>query len=130
MRRGELVSLQWKDIDLDRRIAHLPITKNGKPRSVPLTGRAIHLLNSLPRPRDGRVFPIKHWTIADVFQRACKRCGLIDLPFHDLRHTAASRLATKVPNVIELAAITGHSNLAMLKKYYHITAEELAKKIA
>lgn len=129
MRRGEILSLQWTNVDLWRRIAHLPLTKNGRPRTVPLSKRAIEVLEALPRSIDGRVFPIARWTVEQVFSGACVRAGLDDFRFHDLRHTATTRMAKKVPNVIELAAITGHSNLSMLKRYYHVTAEELALKL-
>lgn len=130
MRRGELLALKWKDVDLPRRVARLPMTKNGKPRAVPLSRRAVDILAALPRALDGRVFPIARWTVEQVFEGACRRAALADLRFHDLRHTATSRLAKKVPNLIELASITGHANLAMLRRYYHVTAEELAEKIA
>lgn len=129
MRRGELLSLKWKNVDLSRRIAYLPITKNGNPRTVPLSMRAVEVLSGLPRSIDGRVFPIEHWTVEQVFERACRIAEVADFRFHDLRHTATSRLSRKVPNLIELAAITGHSNVGMLKRYYHITADELAEKI-
>lgn len=129
MRRGELLSLEWRNIDLARRTAYLPMTKNGRPRTVPLSTRAIRTFQEMPRSIDGRVFPISHWTVEQVFERACKLAGLTGVHFHDLRHTAATRLAEKVPNVIELAAITGHSNVGMLKRYYHPTAESLAIKI-
>lgn len=55
---------------------------------------------------------------------------LLDLRFHDLRHEATYRLATKLPNLIELASMTGHREVNMLKRYYNITAEELAAKLA
>lgn len=54
---------------------------------------------------------------------------LDDLHFHDMRHKAASRLADKLPNVLELSAVTGHRDLRMLKRYYHPRAEDLAKKL-
>ena len=63
------------------------------------------------------------------FLRAVKRSGLHNLHFHDLRHTATSRMAHKLPNVIELAAVTGHTSLQMLKRYYHPQAEALALKL-
>ena len=129
MRRGEILALQWKNVELVKRTAYLPMTKNGRSRHVPLSSRAIELLRSLPRSIDGRVFPLAHWSVAQVFEAACMRAGIKDMRFHDLRHTATSRMSSKVPNVIELAAITGHSNLAMLRRYYHITAEDLAKKL-
>ena len=129
MRRGELLSLTWKNIDLNRRVAFLPITKNGKSRSVPLSTSAVNVLQSIPQSIDGRVFPSKRWTVEQVFEGARNRAGIANLRFHDLRHTATTRMAKKVPNVIELAAITGHSNVGMLARYYHVTAEELALKL-
>lgn len=130
MRRGELLALRWEHVDLQRRVAFLPITKNGRSRHVPLSLRAIDTLKALPRSIDGRVFPLSHWTVEQVFDGARNRAGLENLKFHDLRHTACSRLARKVPNVIELAAITGHSNVQMLKRYYHVGIEYLVEKIA
>jgi integrase len=129
MRRGEILALQWKHIDIARRTALLPMTKNGRPRSVPLSSKAIEVLSVLPRSIDGRVFPIARWTVEQVFAGACERAGIAGLRFHDLRHTATSRMATKIPNLIELSAITGHANLSMLRRYYHVTAEELARKL-
>ena len=52
-----------------------------------------------------------------------------DVHFHDTRHEAASRLAEKLTNVLELSAVTGHRDLRMLKRYYHPRAEDLAKKL-
>ena len=65
-----------------------------------------------------------------AWQRAVKRSGLKDLHFHDLRHEAASRLAEKLSNILELSSVTGHKDIRMLKRYYHPRAEELAKKLA
>ena len=107
----------------------MPITKNGRPRTVPVSKRAIEVLAGLSRSSDGRVFPIARWALEQVFAGACQRAGLVNFRFHDLRHTAITWMAKKVPNLIELASITGHSNLSMLKRYYHVTAEELALKL-
>lgn len=129
MRRGELLSLRWENVDLDRRVALLPETKNGEARQVPLSSRALAILEALPRSRDERVFPLTGQILKLAWVRACKRAGLEDLRFHDLRHEATSRLAEKLPNVIELSAVTGHKDLRMLKRYYHPKAEDLAKKL-
>lgn len=129
MRRAELLGLTWQHIDCGRRIAYLPITKNGTPRTVPISSKAVEILASIPRSIDGRVFPVNIAAMEAAFLRGVRRAGLQGLHFHDLRHTATTRIAKKIPNVIELSAITGHSNLAMLKRYYHITAEELAHKL-
>ena len=129
MRRSELLHLKWEHINLARRIAYLPMTKNGRPRTVPLSSRAIDVLTTLPRSVDGRVFPINIAAMEAAFLRGVRRAALDGLHFHDLRHTATTRLAKKIPNVIELSAITGHASLAMLRRYYHVTAEDLAQKL-
>ncbi len=129
MRRGELLQLRWQNIDLDNQTAFLPMTKNGNARTVPLSRKAVDLLRELPRCIDGSVFPINAPAHHKAFKRACKRAGLLDLHWHDLRHTAITRLATKLPNLIELAAVSGHRSLTMLKRYYHPSAADLAKKI-
>lgn len=129
MRRGELLGLKWIDIDISSRVAHLRETKNGEGRDVPLSSGAINILQTMPRSLCGRVFPIKPQTVAAAFMKASKRAGLGDVRFHDLRHTATTLLATRLPNVIELAAVTGHKSLSMLKRYYHPKATELARKL-
>lgn len=147
MRRGEIFELRWKHVNLDRRTAHLAATKNGLPRTVPVSPKAIQLLKHLPRALCGRVFPTAD-ALKKAFVRGLERarlkyladCGaaqvtpqedfLINLRFHDLRHEATCRLATKLPNLIELASVTGHREVNMLKRYYNINAEELAAKMA
>lgn len=129
MRRGELLGLEWRNVDLIKRTAFLPDTKNGTSRTVPLSERAINELSVLPRSIGGLVFPIKWPAMEYCFQRAIKRAGIANLHFHDLRHSATTRLSEKLPNLIELAAVTGHKNVQMLARYYHPKAEDLARKI-
>lgn len=129
MRRGELLALKWENINLDSQTAYLPTTKNGTPRLVPLSSKAIKVLVTLPRLPTGFVFGISAQTMEAAFQRARTRAGIANLHFHDLRHTATSRMADKLPNVIELAAVTGHRTIQMLKRYYHPSATALAKKL-
>lgn len=158
MRRGELLSLQWGNVDLKRRTAHLPDTKNGDARTVPLSTKAVSILKELPSrpkvvrgkpadPATGPVFATTAMALRKGFTRAlerareeyaadCKKARkkplpdfLSDVHFHDTRHEAASRLAEKLSNVLELSAVTGHRDLRMLKRYYHPRAEDLAKKL-
>ncbi len=130
MRRGELLSLEWRHIDLERRVAKLPITKNGDTRAVPLSTSAISVFRKIPRlPTQERVFALTGMALRKAFERACERAGIEDLHFHDLRHTAATRMSHQLPNVIELAAVTGHRDLKMLQRYYHPRAEDLALKL-
>lgn len=123
MRQGELLSLRWDRVDLKRRIAFLPETKNGEPRAVPLSSRAVAILQNLPRSIDGRVFPVTQSLVVQVWGHAVKSAGLDDLRFHDLRHEALSRLAERGDlSVRELAQISGHKTLQMLKRYTHLQA--------
>ena len=132
MRLGELMSLEWKHIDLRTRVATLPETKNGELRRVPLSSGAIGVLHQLPRNlANGRVF--WRWSRADSFEnawrRAVKAAGLEDFRFHDLRHEATTRFFEQGLGVMEVAAITGHKTMQMLKRYTHLHAEELVARL-
>ena len=129
MRRSELLGLRWEHIDLGRRTIFLQLTKNGTSRTVPLSTHAIQILTEMPRNIDGRVFPITHEVVSQAFNRARKQAGIKDVRFHDLRHMAITKLAEKLPNLIELSAVSGHKSLAMLKRYYHPNPELLAEKL-
>lgn len=129
MRRGELLSLRWENVNLLAQTALLPMTKNGTSRIVPLSKRAVSVMQRLPQAITGSVFPLSYMVVNNCFVAACTRAGIVDLHFHDLRHTATTRLAEKLPNVIELAAVTGHQTIQMLKRYYHPKAEALAQKL-
>lgn len=129
MRRGELLSMRWEHVDLQNRTAFLSDTKNGESRTVPLSTAAVQVLTELPRHISGAVIPVKFFTLDAAFKRARKRAGLDDVRFHDLRRTAITRMAEKLPNVIELAAVSGHKSLMVLKRYYRPTAAELAQKL-
>jgi len=130
MRRGEILGLRWENIDLDKRTAFIPLTKNGESRLVPLSSAAIEILLRLPRNLSGKVFPINPPTLSAAIERARAKANLEDFHFHDLRHMAITRLAIKLPNLIELSAVSGHKSLTMLKRYYHPNPEVLAQKIA
>lgn len=130
MRQGELLALRWENIDQVRKIAFLPETKNGDARAVPLSPRAIETLKKLPRAISGAVLPVERLTIYHAFIAACKRAKISNYTFHDLRHEALSRLAERGDfSVLELAAISCHKTLQMLKRYTHLQAENLAKKL-
>ena len=129
MRRSELLGLRWEHIDLERRTIFLQLTKNGTNRTVPLSTHAIQILTDMPRNLDGRVFPVTHEVVSQAFNRARRQAKVQDVRFHDLRHMAITRLAEKLPNLIELSAVSGHKSLAMLKRYYHPKAADLARKL-
>lgn len=132
-RLGELLKLEWRHINLDKKTAQLLDTKNGEDRAIPLSSRAaatLSELKSLPQHISGRVF--YRWAASDSFNkvwvRTCARADIEDLRFHDLRHEACSRLADKF-HMHELMKITGHKSASMLARYYHPRAEDLAKRL-
>jgi len=130
MRRGELLSLRWSHVNLDQRIATLDLTKNGDRRVVPLSTKAVETLLAMrPSDANAKVFPIGEAALHAAFKRACKRAGVVDFHFHDLRHCAATSLAAKLSNLLELSAVTGHRTIQMLKRYYHPDAATLAVKL-
>ena len=113
---GELLTLAWGYVDLKARTTHLEKIKNGDARTVPLSSRAVAVLEALPRSSsmDRRVFTITAQAVKLAWRRATKCAGLEDLYFHDLWHEATSRVAERLPNLIDLAAVTGHKYLRML----------------
>lgn len=130
MRQGELLRLRWEHIDLHRRTAHLPDTKNGEARTLPLSTTAVRVLRALPRGLNGDVFPrITTEAIKRAYIRAVRRAGIENLRFHDLRHEATTRLFEKGLNIMEVACVTGHKDLRMLRRYTHLRAEDLARKL-
>lgn len=142
MRRGEIISLRWQYVDTGKRVAILPDTKNGSRRVVALSGKAVAVLQGLPKRADGRVFGLLESGISQGFRKACARARqayrdnggtdpdfLVGIHFHDLRHEATSRLFELGLSVMEVASMTGHKTLAMLKRYTHIDAVRLADKL-
>ena len=128
-RRGELVNLQWANINFNKCTVILRDTKNTDDREIPLSSSAIEVIKRQPRHITGLVFPIRGDSITKAFGRVCKNAAIIGLRFHDLRHEATSRFFEKGFETMEVSAITGHKDLAMLKRYTHLRAEDLAKRL-
>jgi integrase len=129
MRRGEVLSLRWTNVDLEARIAFLPMTKNGHPRSVPLSPQALSVLSELSRREGDLVFPISANSLRLAWERVKKRAGVLDLRFHDLRHEAISRFFEQGLSVPEVSLISGHRDPRMLFRYTHLRAADVAKKL-
>jgi integrase len=130
MRQSELVGIRWPDISLKRRTIFLPDTKNGESRTIPLSTAAIAVLTALPRSITGDVFPgVAAEAIKKAFIRATRRAGIVDFHFHDLRHEATTRFFEQGLNIMEVSSITGHKDLQMLRRYTHLRAEDLARKL-
>lgn len=128
MRRGEILSLTWADINLERRIARLPMTKNGKSRNVALSPLALKVLGSMPTSE--RVFPVSANAFRLSWVRLTASLGLRGLRFHDLRHEAISRFFDAGFTIPEVASVSGHLDTRTLLNYAHTRQTVLAKKLA
>lgn len=130
MRQGEILNLLWEHVDLQHGVAHLPDTKNGSSRDVPLSRKARNLLQLLPAQLNGRVFSYTSSGFKSAWRLALKALIIEDLHFHDLRHEAISRFfELGTLNVMEVAAISGHRSMNMLKRYTHLRAYQLVNKL-
>jgi integrase len=109
-----------------RKVAVLPMTKNGSSRRVPLSPDARAILDALP-PADP-VFGLSSGILDALWRKCCKRALVDGLHFHDLRALAVTRLAKKL-DLITLARMVGHKDLRMLQVYYRESAEDIADKL-
>ena len=144
MRREEISSLLWCNVNLENRKATLIHTKNTRhksdhnSRTIPLSPRALEILSTLgqirhdsPLKPSERVFTQSASAITQAMRRACKNAKIEGLTFHDLRHEAISRLFENTDlDVMEIKEITGHTSLQMLARYTHLRTERLADRLA
>ena len=144
VRRGELLSLGWKDIDLDRRdkeghpspIAVLHNTKNGDRRSVPIVPEVAALLREHGKVRQlgsDQVFvregASEVWLFDRAWYAALRVAKVKDFRFHDLRHSCASYLAMSGATTAEIAAVLGHRTLQMVKRYAHLSDQHTGQVV-
>jgi integrase len=136
MRRGEILNMKKSHIDFNRQTLLIPLTKTDTPRTIPLSSRAIQALREQLRGSEN-VIPIEETALfsytarglSGAFLRLCRKHGLENLRFHDLRHEATSRFFEKGLNPVEVATITGHKDTRMLMRYTHLRAEDLVKRL-
>jgi integrase len=130
MRQGELLKLEWEHINLKTGIAHLPSTKNGSKRDVPLSQKAREALIRMGVKPSGRVFAYTPEGFKSTWRYMMIKLGIEDLHFHDARHEAISRFfELGTLDIMEIAAISGHKSLSMLKRYTHLRATKLVRKL-
>lgn len=126
MRAGEIAGLKWDKVNLEKRVARLTHTKNGRPRDVPLSREAVRLLKALPELEP--VFGLSSRQLDALFRKVRDKAGADGLTFHDSRHAAITRLSKKL-DVLALAKMVGHTDIKMLMVYYDESAEELARRL-
>ena len=129
LRRGEILKLKAEDVNFNNSTAILRDTKNGETREVGLSSRAIQELKKLPVSIDGKLFPCKRQDTFTFYYNQLKKWSGVKKRFHDTRHTFASRSTTSGWSITEIAAQGGWKQLQVLKRYTHIKAEYLAKKM-
>ncbi|NLT66338.1 MAG: site-specific integrase, partial [Acidobacteria bacterium] len=128
MRRGEILSLRYLDIDLSHGVILLPQTKNGEGKIIPVNKNARYILESLQggKPIE-RLFPgISGANVSVAFNRACKKAGIENFRFHDLRHTTGSWLALSGKDIYTISKVLGHKDLRMSARYTHLSAQYLS----
>ena len=134
-RKSEILGLMWEQgIDFESKLAHLRITKNGKPRSLPLVPEVITELQKLYQQRNpfkklvfaskttsGRIDFRKPWVAA------LKRAGIRDFVFHSLRHQFATLASRQGASTLELQLATGHLSVESLQVYTHMQGQMVRK---
>lgn len=134
-RRGELERLRWADVDFDRAVAHVPQTKNGSPRVLPLVPAVVAELQRLRgglREHSTRLVfaserrPDQAYTFDSAWQTALRAADVKHFRFHDLRHTCASYLAQEGASLLEIGEVLGHRQVSVTKRYSHLTVNHKA----
>jgi integrase len=128
-RRGEILSLRWKDINLGEGHVWFRGTKNGEDRRVPLVGPVVEVLRQrsrgqvLPHP-ETLLFPAPNGRtpvdIRTAWHTAISKAGIENFHFHDLRHTTASYLRLAGHSLGDIADVLGHKSLAVTRRYAHL----------
>ena len=137
MRRGEILNLQWQAVDLIRQVLVVMRSKNGEKRTVPLNSRLVELLRrkATMQAKGSFVFSSAASTLVDArnltrsFRLAAKKAQLIDVRFHDLRHTFATRLAQAGVDLYKVQRLLGHKSAAMTQRYAHHSPESLREGV-
>lgn len=127
MRRGEIERIERPHLDIQNRTLLIPITKTGKPRCIPLSEPAIGWVLDLLAETDRATLNGDY--VHRIFSQRANQLGLRDVRFHDLRHSAVTRLFERGLGHFEVAAISGHTTMQMLSRYTHISVTHLHQKL-
>jgi len=128
-RLGELLALQWEDIDLKAKVARVRTSKNDEPRTLPLIEAVRKRLEAKARPiKGGLLFPALRkidtpLQFRPFWEAAVAAAKLKDFRFHDLRDSCASYLAMSGASPLEIGDVLGHKTLAMVRRYSHLSTE-------
>lgn len=129
MRLSEICNLKWEKIKLDKNFLILDQTKNGRAREVPLSNKAVDIFKGIGPKKQGMVFSLSSDEVTIKFRDAKAESGLEGFTFHDSRHTAATKIALKIP-LLDLCKMFGWSSPKRAMIYYNPTASEIAARLS
>lgn len=136
MRKGEQFSLEWTQVDLDRKRIYLSQTKNGSSREIPLNRTCLKVLENLydKRPDEGPVFRSSRYKkpLADPkkwFETALRNAKISNFTWHDLRHTFISRLVMRGVDLRTVQELAGHKSITMTVRYSHLSPQHTQNAI-
>jgi integrase len=134
MRLGEILSLEWKDVDLFRKTVTVSKSKNKEPRTIPINETVFEMLKNKAKVKSIKTnllfYTDAHTrfnitTVDHAFQKALKKAGIENFRFHDLRHTFATRLIQSGKDLYKVQRLLGHKSPAMTQRYAHHYPESL-----
>ena len=133
-RKGELVSLRWNTVDLERQTAFVSTTKNGQSKVLPLTDSVVVELRKFVKQDDSLIFNSEITTDSPFcfykqWKKALLSADIQSFRFHDLRHTTASYLAQSGASLLEIADVLGHKQIQMTKRYSHLCVDHKQKLV-
>jgi integrase len=135
MRQGEILNLKWDQVDIKGGMVRLrpEDTKTDDARTIPLHPEVIAMLNAMPRTIHGFVFTCDGRPVKEVkrsFKTACKRSGIENFTFHDLRHTCINNWRLQGHDYFRIMAASGHKTMNVFKRYNTVTDEELKRLVS
>jgi len=139
MRRGEVLTLKWVDLNFDQKLVRVTHTKNHRIRYIPMNSKMEKLLESMkPKATTWEMTPYvfanaetetKFKDLSRAFEGACRRAGLEDVTFHTLRHTFASRLAQAGVPLNTVRELLGHGDMTVTMRYAHLAPNNLREAV-
>ena len=130
MRRGELLNLDWRDIDFTSNTIQILQSKSGKPRKIPIAPPLRSILEDLGPLPAGNVFNMPYITLRRLFAKVLQASRIDSFRWHDLRHTFGSHFAMKTGDLPTLQQILGHASIQMTMRYAHLSDTHMAAKMA
>lgn len=134
-RRGEILNLKWKHVDLKHGFIVIADSKNGESRNIPINADLADMLNDISRRIDSPYVFVnpdtgtRYQDVKKSFATALSEASIMDFRFHDLRHTFASHLVMGGVDITTVSRLLGHKSLTMTLRYSHLAPNHLQKAV-